>query len=334
MITSSTPSIAERARIIAAGTTVVGAHFLGDTAVFVLGEEALLFAAADGASHRAAVHAGAVLASAAGREHIFTAGDDGTVVATRPDGTVSPVAADAKKRWIDHIAVGPDGALAWSAGKDAFVRTRKGEQRRLELPSTVGGLAFAPKGLRVAVAHYHGVTLWFPNATQAPPERLEWKGAHHDVTFSPDGRFLVTAMQEPTLHGWRLADGNNMSMSGYAAKVRSLSWSADGEELASSGASELILWPFHGKDGPMGKAPRVLAPGRHPVSMVACHPGKDVVAVGYEDGLALLVRMVDGAEVLAHRGGGAPVTALAWHPAGTAMAFATEDGEAGVINIA
>ena len=62
MTTTSTPSIAERARTIAAGATVVGAHFLGDTAVFVLGEEALLFVAADGASNRVAVHAGAVLA--------------------------------------------------------------------------------------------------------------------------------------------------------------------------------------------------------------------------------------------------------------------------------
>jgi len=26
------------------------------------------------------------------------------------------------------------------------------------------------------------------------------------VVFSPDNKFLVTAMHEPALHGWRLAD--------------------------------------------------------------------------------------------------------------------------------
>ena len=52
----------------------------------------------------------------------------------------------------------------------------------------------------------------------AKPETLEWKGSHLDVTFSPDGRFLVTAMQEPTLHGWRLVDSKHMRMSGYAAR--------------------------------------------------------------------------------------------------------------------
>ena len=43
------------------------------------------------------------------------------------------------------------------------------------------------------------------------------------ISFSPDGRFLVTAMQEPTLHGWRMVDGKHMRMAGYSAKVRSIS---------------------------------------------------------------------------------------------------------------
>ena len=53
------------------------------------------------------------------------------------------------------------------------------------------------------------------------PELLAWKGSHHEVNFSPDGKFLITAMQEPMLHGWRLADRKHMRMSGYSARVRS-----------------------------------------------------------------------------------------------------------------
>jgi len=329
----SVPSLAERARVVAAGASVVGAHFLGDAAVFVLGDEALLFVPPNGEPERVAVHAGAILASVCDGKRVYTAGDDGKVVATDADRAVAPVAADAKRRWIDHLALGPDDAIAWSAGKDAFVLTRKGDQRRFEAPSTVGGIAFAPKGLRLAIAHYHGVTLWFPNAAQAAPERLEWKGSHLDVTFSPDGRFLVTAMQEPTLHGWRLADGNNMRMSGYTTKVRSMSWSADGKWLATSGSNELIVWPFQGKDGPMGKQPRILAPAQGGVVIVACHPRQEVTAVGYADGMVLLVRMGDGAGVLARSPGGVPVSALAWHPAGNIIAFAAEDGDAGLTDL-
>ena len=152
--------------------------------------------------------------------------------------------------------------------------------------------------------------------------------------MSPDGRFVVTSMQEPTLHGWRLADRKDMRMSGYGARVRSLDWTVGGKWLATSGSTQLILWPFQGKDGPMGKTPRILAPAEAQVEVVACHPKQEVVAVGYADGLVLLVRVEDGAEVLARKPGGAPITALAWSAAGNMLAFGAEDGEAGVVDLA
>src|SRR4029453_2699474 len=244
--------------------------------------------------------------------------------------TTPPVAPDAKQRGITHVGAAPAGALAWSAGREAFVRTGKGSERALEVPSTVGGLAFAPKGLRLAIAHYKSLPLWFANA-QSEPERLQWKGSHLDVVVSPDGRFVITSMQEPTLHGWRLADRKGMRMSGYGARGRALDWSAGGKWLATSGSTQLILWPFQGKDGPMGKSPRILAPAEAQAEVVACHPKQDVVAVGYADGLVLLVRVDDGAEVLARKEAGAPITALAWNAAGTLLAFGAEDGEAGVV---
>ena len=40
------PSVVERTRPVKAGAPVVAAHFLGGTAVFVLGEEALLLVVA------------------------------------------------------------------------------------------------------------------------------------------------------------------------------------------------------------------------------------------------------------------------------------------------
>ncbi len=240
------------------------------------------------------------------------------------------LAADPKKRWIDQVALGPDGAVAYGAGKTAHVRTGKGDVKTWDAPSTVAGLAFAPKGFRVAVAHYNGVSLWFPNS-QAGPEKLEWKGSHLAVAYSPDGKFLVTAMQEPMLHGWRLADGKHMRMSGYSARVRSYQWTHDGAFLATSGFEQLILWPFESKDGPMGKQPRILAPAQARVALVACHPGAPVIATGYGDGMILLVRADDGAEILARRPGGSPVSALGWDASGSQLAFGTEDGEAGVV---
>ena len=330
---TNTPSVVERTRPVAAGAPVVAVHFLDRAAAFVLGEEALLLVPVKGGERRLAIHAGGILSSASDGARIVTGGDDGKVVSTDGRGDSRPIATDLKRRWIDHVAAGPDGALAWSAGKTAFVQTAKGEPRSLDVPSTVGGLAFAPKGLRLAIAHYNGVTLWFPNA-QAAPEVLEWRGSHHHVAFSPNGQFLVTAMQEPALHGWRVVDAKHMRMSGYSARVRSFGWTAGGKWLATGGSEQLVLWPFQSKEGPMGKQPKMFAAFAVRATTVACHPKQEVVAVGYADGTVLLVRIDDGAEVLGKKPGPAPVSALGWDAAGSLLAWGTEGGEAGVIDIA
>src|SRR5271154_2008518 len=329
---SDTASVVERARILAAGGAVVAAHFLGRMAVFVLAEEALLLTAPRGEPKTVTIHGDAILSSAVGESRVVSGGDDGKVVETDVSGESRTLATDPKHRWIDHLALGPDGAVAWSAGKTAFVQSK--ELRQFEAPSTVGGLAFLPKGFRLAIAHYNGASLWFPNAPQAAPEKLEWKGSHLGATVSPDGRFLVTTMQEPMLHGWRLADGKHMRMSGYAARVTSFCWATGGHWLATSGAAQLILWPFHGKDGPMGKEPLVLAPSEQRVETVACHPRQEIIAAGYSDGMVLFIRIEDGAEILAKNPGDAPVTALAWSADGLLLAWGTESGEAGIIDLA
>lgn len=324
------PSVVERTRALHFDAPVVSAHFLADTPIFVLGEEAVMAVEPESEPPRIAIHSGAILSSAADGKRLLTGGDDGRVVVIGPDFASAGIFQDAKHRWIDNVACGPQGALAWSAGKQAYVRSERIGDRTLEAPSTAGGLAFAPKGLRLAVAHYNGVSLWFPNA-RSEPELLPWKGSHLKLAFSPDGRFLVTSMQEPTLHGWRLSDGKDMRMAGYGVRVRSFGWTASGNWLATSGANDLVLWPFQGKDGPMGKTPRMLAAAGAQVEVVACHPKQDVVAAGYADGLLLLVRVEDGAEILAKHPGAAPVSALAWNASGDTVLFGTEDGDAGVI---
>jgi hypothetical protein len=224
-MTQSSPdaaSVVERTRHCNADAAIVAVHFLERSAVFVLGEEAL-WMVRDGEPSRVAIHGGAILSAAADGERVVTGGDDGKVVSTDATGASTMVAADARHRWIDHVAIGPAGAVAWSAGKQAFVRSAKsalvqGAEQIFEAPSTVGALAFSPKGFRLAIAHYNGATLWFPNAAGAEPETLACKGSHLAATFSPDGRFLITAMQEPTLHGWRLSDREDMRMQGYGPR--------------------------------------------------------------------------------------------------------------------
>jgi WD40 repeat protein len=327
---ASIASVTDRVRNVTIGAPVTSVHFLGERTAFVGAEEVVSFVDGQGDISRFEVLDGGILCAACDGAQIVMGGDNGKVVALDFNGGVTELAVDAKRRWIDNVALHPDGAYAWSIGKLAYVRSGRNKERSLEVPSTVGGLAFAPKGLRLAVAHYGGATLWFPNMA-ATPEFFAWAGSHLSVTFSPDNKFLVTAMHEPALHGWRLADNRHMRMSGYPGRVKSMSWSVGGKYLATSGADTVIMWPFTSKDGPMGKEPAMLGPLQARVAVVACHPKQDVVAAGYSDGTILMVRLADGAEILVRRNGTPPIAALAWNAKGTRLAFADEGGEGGLL---
>jgi len=330
---ASIVSVTDRVKPVALGMGVTSAHFLGPRVAFVGAEEKVAFVDAKGEITSVAVHSGGILSTDSDGKRLIMGGDDGKVVSLDAKGEVTLLATDPKRRWIDAVALHPDGAYAWSAGKTATVKSGKTEEKSLDVPSTVGGLAFAPKGLRLAIAHYNGATLWFPNM-EGSAEFLPWAGSHLGVTFSPDNKFLVTSMHESALHGWRLADNRHMRMSGYPGRVRSMSWVAGGKALATSGADSVIVWPFATKDGPMGKQPRMVVPHEKRAVAVACHPKQEIVATGFEDGLIMLCRIDDGAEILAKRPGAGAVSALAWNADGSKLAFGTEAGEAGVIDLA
>ena len=329
-ITSLTDHVAP----VAAGAHVTAAAFLGRVPALALGDGTVVLAEI-GTERRVAAHPdGAILAAAAARDGLVTGGDDGRVVLTRPDGRTEELAAEPGK-WIDALAVRADGALAWAAGRQVGVRTPKGEVKSAQGPSSVRGVAFAPKGFRLAFTHYNGASLWYPNTPQAP-EAMTWKGSHLDVTFSPDARFLVTSMQENALHGWRLADGAHMRMTGYPAKSRSVSWSHDGAWLATSGAEACVIWPFDSKTGPMGKSPRECGARPVRVSCVSFHPKTLVIAMGYDDGFVMLCRLNDASELLVRKtdkGTTDAVSALSWDAEGRRLLFGTRGGQAGLLTL-
>ena len=221
-----------------------------------------------------------------------------------------------------------------SVGRQLHLFDARGTRlKTLATPTSVGGIAFDARGKRVAATHYNGCSLWFVAAKEDKPRVLEWKGSHGTVAVSPDGTHVVTAMQENALHGWRVADGQHMRMSGYPAKTRSLSFTARGRWLATSGADSVVIWPFFG-GGPMGKAPTELAGGDGVLcTAVASHPQHEVVAAGFADGLVAISEIASGKVVPVAAPGRGSVSALAWNATGTQLAFGTETGFAGLVDL-
>lgn len=270
------------------------------------------------------------LAASPDGEGFVSGGDDGRLMLTTVSGEGSELATVPRK-WIEQLAVS-EGGIVYGAGKRVGLLNARGEPVATfdDHPSTVTGLAFNPKGKRFAVSHYGGVSLWWAKAEQQTAKRLNWKSSHLAVTWSPDGKFVMTATQENEMHGWRLSDSADMRMSGYPNKPRSLSWSKDGRWLATSGAEVVVVWDCKGK-GPMGTAPMELNRGAV-VTAVAFHPRLGMVASGDVNGLIKLGRVNDETSIDMEQLGRAPVTALAWSRDGRYLIAGGEDGSAGILD--
>ena len=300
------------------------------SALFALGDGTVRWE--DGGQVQA--HDGAALGSTVhpSGEGLITGGDDGRLVWSRRDGT--EVLAEVKGRWIDVVtASAASGLIAFAAGREVMVRDARNPRFAVSLAHerTVAGLDFDPKGRRIAAATYGGAALWYAGIAEQKPQMLKWAGSHVLVAFSPDGRFLVSAMQENELHGWKLADGSNMRMGGYPSKVKSLAFLDKGRLMATAGAAGAVIWPFGGSSGPMGKqAAEVGYQDGSVVTRVAGPPNAPRLAAGLSDGRVWTADLGAGGVRFVKAEKGEPISALAVSPDGRRIAWGDEAGNAGV----
>jgi WD40 repeat protein len=305
--------------------------FDAEGAIFALGDGSVRF---EGGEFSAA-HDGAILCAAPhpSGEGVITGGDDGRLIWHRR-GEAGVLATSTKGQWIDAVdASAESGLIAFSAGKILTVLDAKdaGFRRDFQHERTVSGVAFEPKGRCIATSTYGGAALWFARIAEQKPTLLKWAGSHTAVTFSPDGAFVVTAMQDNQLHGWRIKDQKNLRMGGYPSKVRSMSFLSNGQLMATSGAQGAVLWPFVGANGPMGReATEIGFDEGSLVAVVASRPRYGLLAAGLNDGRVWLADPAGQGLNFLKADKGAPITALAMSADATRVAWADEDGNAGV----
>jgi WD40 repeat protein len=310
----------------------ITASLFDDTgAIFALGDGSVRFE--DGAF--SAAHDGAILCAVAhpSGDGVVTGGDDGRLIWHRRD-EAGVLATSDRAQWIDAVDASVEsGLIAFSAGKILSVIDAKdaGFRGDFQHERTVSGVAFEPKGRRIATSTYGGAALWFARIADQKPTFLKWAGSHTAVTFSPDGAFVITAMQDTQLHGWRIKDQKNLRMGGYPSKVRSISFLSKGQLMATSGAQGVVLWPFVGANGPMGReATEIGFDEGSQVSRVASWPAHGLLAAGLNDGRVWLADPAGQGLNFLKAEKGAPITALAMSADGTRVAWADEDGQAGV----
>jgi WD40 repeat protein len=254
------------------------------------GDVELLFPATGGSRQRVRAHTGPVQSIAWHPRHdaLITTGQDGAVrLWESPFATATELVAPSNT-WADHAcwsATGDRAAIAIGVCAHVFA---SGAQIAITEPvaSTIAGLAFTPSGKSLGVACYGGVCLFDP-VTGRATRKLQWRGAMISIAFTPDGSVVACGCQDNSVHFWRIASGKDAQMSGYPAKPRSLSFSHDGQWLATAGDAAISLWPFD-KKGPEGRAPVQLAGHQDVVTELAYAPLVDLLLSGSKDGTVAL----------------------------------------------
>ena len=263
------------------------------------------------------------------RDAFVSSGQDGTVIVTpfdepRSGGLLWSTDGD----WIESIAVHDKaGLVAIAAGRSCVaVAPETGEiVTRIDLDHSISQVVFDRDGKRVALAHYGGVSL-VELGGGSVEHRLEWKGAHIGVTWSPDNRYVVSATQEKELHIWDLVTMRDLRMGGYQRKTHQMDWMSSDDMLVCSGSDVVTAWSFAGS-GPGGRPPVEIGfVFGATVTAVAAHPLRNYVAAGFSSGNVLIGATVKGEAVVAQARTQAPITSLAWSSDGSILAAGDQRG--------
>jgi WD40 repeat protein len=223
--------------------------------------------------------------------HILaTGGQDGAVKLWDAAAGQHAATASLGRSWVEHLSWRPEGpgaTLAAAAGRK-FVYLNPDATIRHEFkdaPKTITAVAWHPKGACAAVAYFGGVCIWDGDDAVAQKE-FPYGNGIHALTWSPDGRWLVSGNQDPSVHLWMPESDVELQMSGYETKVRHLSFDCASRWLATSGSQDACVWDCTGA-GPEGREP-IMLPHPAQVCGTAFQHAHGLLATASLDGSLML----------------------------------------------
>lgn len=263
-------------------------------------------------------------------------GQDGVVARYTRDGgrRAAPIVCDG---WVADLAWCPTtpesgGSLAIAAGKAVVVADGNGRvERSDDVASTVTAVAWSPDGRRVGGTSYGSLSWYEPGSAPmtAPVRQYRWKGSLLSLVVAPDGRWACAGAQDSTIQLWKLWSGDDLSMSGYPAKIEHLAFRTDSRWMASACLGEITVWDFGGR-GPKGRRPAVAESHNRHVTALAFQPGGDLLASAAADGRVVLwpSPTKEGHELrpVTDVDGGRVAASLAWLPSGDGLVSGWADG--------
>ena len=229
---------------------------------------------------------------------------------------------------ITILATSPDGSnVAFSCGAQVCIADVAGTSLRyVPAASIVRAMAFSPDGAVLAVTYANGVSRWLLEAINDPPFEAAFVGTPTDLAWHEDGTWLAVGLAE---EGFCLINTteNSVRLHGnFPSPVRSVKFGRSTNTITAPGAFRVAAW-----DLADGHAIATGKPGLVLVSAVATSPNRNLVAVGYANGLLSLAEIGRPSEILLREDTGVAIDTMAWSPDGNYLALSGADGTAALV---
>jgi WD40 repeat protein/uncharacterized caspase-like protein len=164
-----------------------------------------------------------------------------------------------------------------------------------------------------------------PASSGPKPElvrQLGHSGSVTSISFSPDGRILVSAGFDKSLKMWDVASGRELrTLTGHTGRVKAVAFSPDGRAvLSGSDDNTLKLW-----DPADGRVLRTFTGHRDSVNAAMFSPDGRMILSGSSDKTLKLWDVDSGREVRTLIGHGDEVTSVGFSKDGSTAASASDD---------
>ncbi|MFN8792446.1 MAG: WD40 repeat domain-containing protein [Bdellovibrionales bacterium] len=190
--------------------------------------------------------------------------------------------------WIDQV-LWADQDLIFCGTKKLWRWSAESQQVQIldEWEHSISALSLK-NSTELGCAGYSRISLYDLESGKAT-RRFEWKGQLESLIFSPRERYAVCASQDLSIHIWDLKKDKDLSMRGFPAKIRDLSFRPDGLYMANASGPEVVIWDYM-DPGPANKRPQVLGPFEKDIRQVRYQNRGKMLASFGEDGVILFWR--------------------------------------------
>lgn len=252
---------------------------------------------------------------------------DGRINSLTAGGIAVHIAARAEAE-ITALAAAPDGkTIAYAVGAQVHLSAPNGNRPQMvDVPAAVTALAFSPDGLWLAAAYPGGVSRWLVAQEDLTPVTTALEDTPVSLGWHPSGKWLNVCLKANGIAVIEIDENRAQHHGSFPAPVACAAFCLPANAVVASGAYRVVAWAL--QDGGAivtGKAGLVL------INAVAASQTRNLVAVGYANGLLSLAEIGRPSEILLREDTGAGITSMAWSNDGNYLAVAGNDGSAALV---